>query len=84
MGTVETDAASFPGTSQRPEIVVGLLASPGAASELAESLLPEIADRLPEKAPLIELGQSNSDAIRASHRRSLQWRREFFFPDGHG
>src|ERR1700753_3334884 len=51
MGTVETDAASFPGTSQRPEIVVGLLASPGAASELTESLLPEIADRLPEQLP---------------------------------
>src|SRR5579862_822478 len=51
MGTVETDAASFPGPSQRPEIVVGLLASPGAASELTESLLPEIADRLPEQLP---------------------------------
>src|SRR5580704_11268197 len=51
MGTIETDAASFPGTSQRPEIVVGLLASPGAASELTESLLPEIADRLPEQLP---------------------------------
>src|ERR1700759_2670977 len=51
MGTVETDAASFPGPSQRPEIVVGLLASPGAASELTESLLPEIADRQPEQLP---------------------------------
>ena len=51
MGTVETDAASFPGPSQRPEIVVGLLGSPGAASELTESLLPEIADRLPEQLP---------------------------------
>jgi hypothetical protein len=51
MGTVETDAASFPGPSQRAEIVVGLLASPGAASELTESLLPEIADRLPEQLP---------------------------------
>jgi hypothetical protein len=51
MGTIETDAASFPGTSQRPEIVVGLLASPGAASELTESLLPEISDRLPEQLP---------------------------------
>src|SRR5580692_6877353 len=51
MGTVETDAASFPAPSQRPEIVVGLLASPGAASELTESLLPEIADRLPEQLP---------------------------------
>jgi hypothetical protein len=54
MGTVETDAASFPGPSQRPEIVVGLLASPGAASELTESLLPEIADRLPEQLPGVQ------------------------------
>src|ERR1700729_1280980 len=51
MGTVETDAASFPAPSQRPESGVGLLASPGAASELTESLLPEIADRLPEQLP---------------------------------
>src|ERR1700684_2663654 len=48
MDTVETGSASFPDISQ-PEIVVGLLASPGPASELTESLLPEIADRLPER-----------------------------------
>ena len=57
MGTVETDAASFPGPSQRPEIVVGLLASPGAASELTESLLPEIADRLPEQLPGVRVAR---------------------------
>jgi len=39
MGTVENGAASFPGTSQQPEIVVGLLASPGPASELTARLL---------------------------------------------
>src|ERR1700757_5463977 len=50
MGTVETGSASFPDISQ-PEIVVGLLASPGPAVELTESLLPEIADRLPERLP---------------------------------
>jgi hypothetical protein len=50
MDTVETGSASFPDIS-RPEIVVGLLASPGPASELAESLLPEIAGRLPERLP---------------------------------
>src|ERR1700761_8473092 len=50
MDTVETGSASFPGISQ-PEIVVGLLASPGPAAELTESLLPEIADRLPERLP---------------------------------
>jgi hypothetical protein len=50
MGTVETDSASFPDISQ-PEIVVGLLASPGPAAELTESLLPEIAGRLPERLP---------------------------------
>jgi hypothetical protein len=51
MGTVETGAASFPGTSQQPEIVVGLLASPGPAAELTESLLVEIAERLPRQLP---------------------------------
>ena len=50
MDTVETGSASFPDISQ-PEIVVGLLASPGPAAELTESLLPEIADRLPERLP---------------------------------
>jgi hypothetical protein len=50
MDTVETGSASFPDISQ-PEIVVGLLASPGPASELTESLLPEIAGRLPERLP---------------------------------
>ena len=50
MDTAQTGAASFSGISQ-PEIVVGLLASPGPASELTESLLGEIAGRLPERLP---------------------------------
>jgi hypothetical protein len=50
MDTAETGSASFPDISE-PEIVVGLLASPGPASELTESLLPEIAGRLPEQLP---------------------------------
>ena len=50
MDTVETGSASFRDISQ-PEIVVGLLASPGPAAELTEGLLPEIADRLPEQLP---------------------------------
>src|ERR1700722_19662264 len=50
MDMVETGSASFPDIS-KPEIVVGLLASPGPAAELTESLLPEIADRLPERLP---------------------------------
>ena len=50
MDTVETGSASFPDIS-KPEIVVGLLASPGPASELTESLVPEIAGRLPERLP---------------------------------
>jgi hypothetical protein len=50
MDTVETGSASFSDIS-KPEIVVGLLASPGPASELTESLLPEIAGRLPERLP---------------------------------
>ena len=51
MGTVETGAASFPGTSQQPEIVVGLLAPPGPVAEWTESLLVEIAERLPQQLP---------------------------------
>src|SRR5690348_8578926 len=50
MDAVEAGPASFPDISQ-PEIVVGLLASPGSASELTASLLPEIAGRLPERLP---------------------------------
>ena len=51
MGTVETDSASFPETSQEPEIVVGLLASPGPTAELMDGLLPEIVHRLPQQLP---------------------------------
>src|SRR6201996_1086764 len=50
MDTVEADSASSPDISQ-PEIVVGLLASPGPASDLTASLTPEIAGRLPERLP---------------------------------
>src|SRR5580693_3824617 len=50
METVETGSASSPDTSQ-PEIVVGLLASPGPAADLTASLTPEIAGRLPERLP---------------------------------
>src|ERR1700743_2300705 len=50
MAMAETGSASFPDISQ-PEIVVGLLASPGRAAELTESLLREIADRLPDRRP---------------------------------
>jgi hypothetical protein len=51
MSTVETGAASFPGTSRQPEVIVGLLASPGPAAELTENLLAEIAGRLPQQLP---------------------------------
>src|SRR6478609_8925177 len=37
---------SVPDTKPRPELVIGLLAAPGPASELTESLVGEIADRL--------------------------------------
>src|SRR6201985_886865 len=50
MDMFETGSASSPDIS-KPEIVVGLLASPGPAAELTESLLAEIADRLPERLP---------------------------------
>ena len=45
------NAPGFPEPSQQPELVVGLLASPGPASELTESLIPEITDRLAEQLP---------------------------------
>ena len=41
----------LPGISHEPELTVGLLASPGPASELTESLVPEIADRLAVQLP---------------------------------
>jgi hypothetical protein len=48
---MKTGAASFPGTAGQPEIIVGLLASPGPAADLTESMLPEIDDRLPQQLP---------------------------------
>lgn len=42
--------ASLPDTLP-PELVVGLLAAPGPASELTESLVPEIAERLAVQLP---------------------------------
>src|ERR1700733_10275612 len=41
-----TGAESVPDTKPQPELVIGLLAAPGPASELTESLAGEIADRL--------------------------------------
>jgi len=38
-------------TARQPELVIGLLASPGPASELTESLVGEIADRLAGHLP---------------------------------
>jgi hypothetical protein len=39
-------AEGVPDTKLRPELVIGLLAATGPASELTESLVGEIADRL--------------------------------------
>src|SRR5260370_10549303 len=50
-GTVETRAESVPDTSQQAELVIGLLAAPGRASELTESLVEEIAARLAVQLP---------------------------------
>jgi hypothetical protein len=50
-GPVETYAESVPDTAQQPELVIGLLASPGPASELTEGLAGEIAERLAEQLP---------------------------------
>jgi hypothetical protein len=50
-GTVETQAESIPEAIQQPELVIGLLAAPGPASELTESLVGEIVDRLAGQLP---------------------------------
>src|ERR1700745_230253 len=42
---------SVPDTKPQPELVIGLLAAPGPASELTESLVGEIADRLAGQLP---------------------------------
>ena len=44
-------AASVPDTKPGSELVIGLLAAPGPASELTESLVGEIADRLAGQLP---------------------------------
>ena len=44
-------AESVPDTKLRPELVIGLLAAPGPASELTESLVGEIGDRLAGQLP---------------------------------
>src|SRR5690348_9475755 len=44
-------AKSVPDTKPRPELDIGLLAAPGPASELTESLVGEIADRLAGQLP---------------------------------
>jgi hypothetical protein len=51
MGTDESDAPSVDGAGQQARLVVGLLASPGPAADLTDSLRPEIADRLPAELP---------------------------------
>jgi hypothetical protein len=44
-------AESIPDPKPQPELVIGLLAAPGPASELTESLAGEIADRLAGQLP---------------------------------
>src|ERR1700757_3105982 len=44
-------AESIPDTKPQPELVIGLLAAPGPASELTESLVGEIAERLAGQLP---------------------------------
>ncbi|HEX4291374.1 MAG TPA: hypothetical protein VH021_20790 [Trebonia sp.] len=48
---VETYTETVAETSQQPELVIGLLASPGPASELTGSLVGEIAERLAGRLP---------------------------------
>src|ERR1700749_3203663 len=44
-------AQTVPDTKLQPELVIGLLAAPGPASELTESLVGEIPDRLAGQLP---------------------------------
>jgi hypothetical protein len=52
-GIVSEDpgAERVPDTKPQPELVIGLLAAPGLASELTERLVGEIADRLAGQLP---------------------------------
>jgi len=71
-------------TSRQPELVIGLLASPGPASELTESLVGEIADWLAGRPPgvrwrvesvsdrLVELPTDLSALIEAGRRMLLE------------
>ena len=54
-GIVSEDpgAESIPDTKPQPEMVIGLLAAPGPVSELTESLVGEIADRLAGQLPVV-------------------------------
>jgi hypothetical protein len=73
-----------PGGEGRPRIVLGLLAAPGMAAELAEQLGPELAARLSELYPgvewhvpaipdgLVEPPALTTDLIDAAHQRLLR------------
>src|ERR1700678_3266048 len=77
-------AESVPDTKPQPELVIGLLAAPGPASELTESLVGEIADRLAGQLPgvrwrvefvsdrLVQPPTDLSELIAAGRRMLLQ------------
>jgi hypothetical protein len=65
MDTAEAGSASFPDISQ-PEIVVGLLASPGPASELTASLPPaDCLNDCPGRAGITNLTEPLQQAVAA-------------------
>ena len=63
-------AESIPDTKPQPELVIGLLAAPGPASELTESLVGEIADRLAGQLPESGGGSSSSPTGWCNRRRT--------------
>ena len=63
-------AESIPDIKPQPELVIGLLAAPGPASELTESLGEEIAAGSPGNCPESGGGSSSSPTGWCSHRQT--------------
>ena len=63
-------AESDADTERQPELVIGLLAAPGPASELTESLVGEIADRLAGQLSGVRWRVNSSPTGWSNHRQT--------------